>query len=74
MPPGPGGRMRVSDGAYSPMQMRGLALGVGLPLLAAAILWWLAGSDIALARWISVAVILLALGGWYLTQRNEGGG
>jgi hypothetical protein len=51
--------------------MRGIALGLGIPLLAAALLWWLAGSDIGLARWISIAVIVLALGGWYLSRRED---
>lgn len=55
---------------YPRCLMRGIALGLGIPLLAAALLWWLAGSDIGLARLISITVILLALGGWYLSRRQ----
>jgi NADH:ubiquinone oxidoreductase subunit 4 (subunit M) len=51
--------------------MRRIALGIGIPLLAAALLWWLPGSNMAGARWISVVVIVLALGGWYLSTRED---
>ena len=51
--------------------MRRIALGLGIPLLAAARLWWLPGSDMAGARWISLVVIALALGGWYLSTRQD---
>lgn len=51
--------------------MRKIALGLGLPLVAAALLWWIPGSNMVEARWISLAVIALGLGGWYLSTRNE---
>ena len=52
--------------------LRRLAVGLTVPLLGAALLWWIAGSDTNLARWISIAVIVAALGGWYLTRRSDG--
>lgn len=51
--------------------MKRIALGLGIPLVAAALLWWIPGSDMSQARWISLVVILLALGGWYLSTRQQ---
>ncbi|MGD2042382.1 MAG: hypothetical protein PVJ28_01955 [Acidimicrobiia bacterium] len=51
--------------------MKRVAIGLGIPLLAAALLWWLPGSDMAEARWISLVVIALGLGGWYLSTRHD---
>ena len=39
-----------------------------VPLLGAALLWWIAGSDISMARWISIGVVVVALAGWYLSR------
>lgn len=51
--------------------LRRVAIGLTVPLIGAALLWWIAGSDIALARWISIVVIVVALIGWYLSQRQK---
>lgn len=52
------------------MMLRRIAIGLTIPLLAAAVLWWLAGSDLTLTRWISIGVIVLALAGWYFSQKK----
>lgn len=46
-------------------------IGLGMPLTAVAILWWVSGSDVILTRWISLVVLVLALGGWYLSRRDD---
>lgn len=51
--------------------LRRLAIGLTVPLVGAALLWWIAGSDTALARWISIVVIVAALAGWHLSQRQK---
>lgn len=51
--------------------LRVLAIAITVPLLGAAVLWWIAGSDTTQARWISIVVIFVALGGWYLSRRDE---
>lgn len=53
--------------------LRRIAIGLTVPLLAAAILWWAAGTDMAQTRWISIGVIAVALAGWYLS-RDRGAG
>lgn len=58
----------MSDGNR---RLRVLALAVAVPLLGAAVLWWIAGTDMTRARLISIVVIVVSLGGWYLTRRNE---
>lgn len=50
--------------------LRVLAIGLTVPLVGAALLWWIAGSDTGLARLIAAIVIVLALGGWYLSKRE----
>lgn len=50
--------------------LRRIAIGLTIPLLAAAVLWWVSGSDLSQARWISVGVIVLALAGWYLSREK----
>lgn len=39
-------------------------------LAGAALLWWIAGSDTTMARWISLGVIILALVGWYYSRES----
>lgn len=48
-----------------------IAAGLTVPLVGAAILWWIAGSDMTMARWISLGVIILALAGWYFSRERE---
>jgi hypothetical protein len=40
-------------------------------LAGAAVLWWIAGSNTTVARWISLGVIILALAGWYYSRESE---
>ncbi len=51
--------------------LRRITIGLTIPLLAAAVLWWVAGSDLTLARWISIGVIVLALAGWYFSHKRR---
>ena len=39
-------------------------------LAGAALLWWIAGSDTTMARWISLGVIIIALVGWYYSRES----
>lgn len=51
--------------------LRRLGIGLTVPLIGAALLWWIAGTDTSLARWISIVVIVVALAGWYVSQRRK---
>lgn len=50
--------------------LRRLVLALTLPLLGAALLWWLPGS-LTQTRWISIVVIVLALAGWYVWRDED---
>ncbi|MEX1037853.1 MAG: hypothetical protein WDZ96_03240 [Acidimicrobiia bacterium] len=63
-------RERRPEGSPARMMLRRITIGLTIPLLAAAVLWWIAGSDLGLTRWISIGVIVLALAGWYFSQKR----
>lgn len=48
-----------------------LLIGLTVPLAGAALLWWIAGPDTVLARWVAIIVIVVALVGWYFSK-SEG--
>lgn len=48
-----------------------LLTGLTVPLVGAALLWWIAGSDTVLARWVAIIVIVGALVGWYLSRSDR---
>lgn len=45
--------------------LRRLGVVLFIPLVAAALLWWLPGS-LTQTRWVSLGVIVVALTGWYI--------
>ena len=51
-----------------------IAAGLTVPLVGAAILWWVAGRDMNLARWISMAVVVVALIGWHFSRDRDSDG
>lgn len=61
-------RERRPEGSPARVMLRRITIGLTVPLLAAAVLWWVSGSDLSQARWISIGVIVLALAGWYLSR------
>lgn len=60
-----------SEGRDPRATRRLIAAGLTVPLVGAALLWWIAGSDMTMARWISLGVIVLALAGWYVSREQE---
>lgn len=50
--------------------LRRLVAALLLPLVAAALLWWVPGS-LTQTRWISLGVIVVALAGWYLWRDGD---
>lgn len=50
--------------------LRRLSLALFLPLVAAALLWWLPRS-LTQTRWISLGVIVVALAGWYFWRDED---
>ena len=48
-----------------------IAAALTVPLVGAAVLWWIAGSDTTLTRWISLGVIVLALVGWHYSRDRD---
>lgn len=50
--------------------LRRLVLALTLPLIGAALLWWLPSSQTQ-TRWISLGVIVLALAGWYFWRDDD---
>lgn len=61
------------DGSPGGGVLRRIAIGLTVPLLAAAVLWWIAGTDMTQTRWISIGVIVIALAGWYLSRDRDTG-
>lgn len=49
---------------------RRLGVVLFIPLLAAALLWWLP-SSLTQTRWISLGVIVAALAGWYFWRDED---
>lgn len=49
--------------------IRRLVLALSIPLVGAALLWWLPGS-ITQTRWVSLGVIVLALAGWWFWRED----
>lgn len=45
--------------------VRRLVVALTVPLLGAALLWWLPNSQ-QQTIWVSIAIIVLALAGWYV--------
>lgn len=50
--------------------IRRVAVLLTLPLVAAALLWWLPGS-LSETRWVSLVVIVVALAGWWYWRDEE---
>lgn len=67
-----GGHRNGEPGSGSKGTRRLVVASLTLPLLGAAVLWWVAGSNMTMARWISLIVIVVALGGWFLSRGREG--
>jgi hypothetical protein len=69
--------MTVTDRDHDPEQgasrptRRLVGATLTVLLAGAAVLWWIAGSNTTMARWISLGVIVLALVGWYYSRESE---
>lgn len=50
--------------------LRRLGVVLMLPLVGAALLWWLPSSPTQ-TRWVSLGVIVVALAGWYIWRDEE---
>lgn len=50
--------------------LRRLGVVLFIPLVAAALLWWLPRS-LTQTRWISLGVIVVALAGWYVWRDQD---
>lgn len=50
--------------------LRRLGVVLFIPLVAAALLWWLP-SSLTQTRWISLGVIVVALAGWYFWREED---